>query len=108
MRGRAREAVMCEHHTRVPKGSDKDTRSAQGTFSPEQTYMQRNQMRESAMTVSKMLIASMLLGAGVMIAGCEPSKQNGSAEKAGEKIDNAMDDMTKDGRDITDGPAENL
>jgi hypothetical protein len=60
------------------------------------------------MTFSKMLVASILLGAGTLMAGCEPSKQNGSAEKAGEKIDNAMDDITKDHRDITDGPAENL
>jgi hypothetical protein len=60
------------------------------------------------MTFSKMLVASVLLGAGTLMAGCEPSKQNGSAEKTGEKIDNAMDDLTKDHRDITDGPAENL
>ncbi|MGE3303733.1 MAG: hypothetical protein AB7M12_11530 [Hyphomonadaceae bacterium] len=42
------------------------------------------------------------------LAACEGAKGNGSAEKAGEKIDNAMDDLTKDHRDITDGPAENL
>jgi hypothetical protein len=59
------------------------------------------------MRFSRMLVASILLGAGALMAGCD-AKQNGSAEKAGEKIDNATDDLTKDHRDITDGAAENL
>jgi hypothetical protein len=69
--------------------------------------MRRYESEGAFMTISKMLIASILFGAGTLMAGCGPSN-NGSTEKAGEKVDNAMDDLTKDHRDITDGPAENL
>jgi ABC-type transporter MlaC component len=41
-------------------------------------------------------------------AGCEQPKVDGAAEKAGEKLDNAMDDATKDHRDLRDGAAENM
>jgi hypothetical protein len=53
-----------------------------------------------------LMLAGALATAGLTWA-CD-SKSNGTMEKAGERIDNATDDLTKNGRDLTDGPAENL
>jgi hypothetical protein len=57
--------------------------------------------------VLKVVLLASALGATGMAASCGP-KADGTAEKAGEKLDNATDDLTKDHRDITDGAAENL
>jgi hypothetical protein len=57
--------------------------------------------------VLKVVLLASALGSAGMAASCGP-KADGVAEKAGEKLDNATDDLTKNHRDITDGAAENL
>ena len=54
----------------------------------------------------KAVLVAMAIGGVGLAAGCD-ERANGVAEKAGEKLDNATDDLTNK-RDITDGPAENL
>lgn len=54
----------------------------------------------------KPALIAMAIGGVGFTAGCD-QRANGVAEKAGEKLDNATDDLTNK-RDITDGPAENL
>jgi hypothetical protein len=53
-----------------------------------------------------LMLAGALACAGMTWA-CD-SKGNGNLEKAGEKLDNATDDLTRDSRDLKDGAAENL
>lgn len=55
----------------------------------------------------KAALIALAFGAMGFTASCGP-KADGVAEKAGEKLDNATDDLTKNHRDITDGAAENL
>jgi hypothetical protein len=54
----------------------------------------------------KAALVAMAIGGVGLVAGCD-ERSNGVAEKAGEKLDNATDDLTNK-RDITDGPGENL
>jgi hypothetical protein len=56
----------------------------------------------------KVALLSAAFGLATLACACEQPKINGTAEKAGEKMDNAMDDLTKDHRDLKDGAAENL
>jgi hypothetical protein len=58
-------------------------------------------------TIMKAVFVATALGFAGVAAGCGP-QANGTAEKAGEKLDNAADDLTKSNRDLTDGAAENL
>lgn len=53
-----------------------------------------------------LMLAGALAAAGLTWA-CD-QRGDGVMEKAGEKIDNASDDLTRDSRDIKDGAAENL
>jgi hypothetical protein len=53
-----------------------------------------------------LMLAGALAAAGMTWA-CD-AKGNGNLEKAGEKIDNATDDLTRNNRDLRDGAAENL
>ncbi len=48
---------------------------------------------------SKILIGAMLVAFVLLVTGCQ---EKGPAEKAGEKIDNAVDDIKDNGNDVLD------